>query len=154
MEEESQYVAEILRIKDVLLNPEDEVCCDFTVLCFLLVCVAIYLNVLMRVFGRMGFWGIKKCGFCWMSFYFLFEDLSCFVVCYSSWFCFVLQQSEAVIFESLRRLQLMELTVDCLKVWIESFLVNCCSFYDGCTIFYHAFGQFVLCFFFFQCPFF
>ena len=55
MEEESQYVAEILRIKDVLLNPEDEVCCDFTVLCFLLVCVAIYLNVLMRVFGRMGF---------------------------------------------------------------------------------------------------
>ncbi|KAG5055008.1 hypothetical protein GLYMA_03G124700v4 [Glycine max] len=47
MEEESQYVAEILRIKDVLLNPEDE--------------------------------------------------------------------SEAVIFESLRRLQLMELTVDCLK---------------------------------------
>ncbi|KAH1194538.1 putative mediator of RNA polymerase II transcription subunit 26b [Glycine max] len=47
MEEESRYVAEILRIRDVLLNPEDE--------------------------------------------------------------------SEAVLFDSLRRLQLMELTVDCLK---------------------------------------
>lgn len=34
--------------------------------------------------------------------------------------CSMLQQSDSVLFESLRRLELLELSVDLLKVWIES----------------------------------
>ena len=37
---------------------------------------------------------------------------------------FMLEQSDSVLFESLRRLQLMELTVDLLKVRIESSLYS------------------------------
>lgn len=35
-------------------------------------------------------------------------------------FCFILQQPDSVLYESLRKLQLLALTVDLLKVCIES----------------------------------
>jgi len=48
---------------------------------------------------------------------FLYEDLIGFVLWFpDSLFYFMLQQSDSVLFDSLRRLQLMELTVDLLKV--------------------------------------
>ena len=53
----------------------------------------------------------------WMAVEFLYEDLIGFVLWFpDSLFYFMLQQSDSVLFDSLRRLQLMELTVDLLKV--------------------------------------
>ena len=78
IEQESQIVGEVLRIKEILNNFEDEVTIDFNVFIFW----DVYLSLMMIIV--------------------LF-------VC-------VVVQSDPVLFESLRRLELMALSVDTLQV--------------------------------------
>lgn len=87
IEEESRAVGEVLRIKDLILNNEDEVC-GFVCSCLIVFC---FFN-----------------SFCYAFYYLL---------CVFFFFRFVLQ-SDSVLYESLRRLELMALTVDTLKVWL------------------------------------
>jgi len=70
MDEETQYIGEILRIKDVLLNREEEVCLaldhSHSSLSFLLCDLFCLWSLVVS----------NKCGFCWMAFWLFFKGLS------------------------------------------------------------------------------